>query len=218
MDWPKAEREYKLALALNPNDAIAHHWYSEYLAAEGRFEEALAELARAEELDPLSVVIGADRGKVLYFARRYDDAIAQLRKTLEMDPGYFNSYFWLVRSYAQNGMQPEVQASLDALQKVGGDSADYRATVVFARAKAGRRDEAKKIMETIDHRTLVASPGMMLQVQLANGTKGDAFTWMEKCFATHCTMMTSVKVNPDYDEVRDDPRFAKFLERVGLAN
>jgi TolB-like protein/DNA-binding winged helix-turn-helix (wHTH) protein/Tfp pilus assembly protein PilF len=217
-DWPKAEREYKTALALNPNDAIAHHWYSEYLAAQGRFDEALGELRRAEELDPLSVAIGADRGKILYFARRYGDAITQLNKTLEMDPAFLNSYHWLVRAYLQKGMQSEAQATLDRLRRVGGESIYYQATVSRMRGTQGRRQEVKQIMRTIDRAALVADPGQMLQMQMAMGNTSQAFTSMEKCYATHSTAMTSLKVNPDYDDLRGDPRFALYLERVRLSN
>jgi tetratricopeptide (TPR) repeat protein len=217
-DWPKAEREYKIALVLNPNDAIAHHWYAEYLAAQGRFDEALGELRRAEELDPLSVAIGADRGKILYFARRYDDAITQLNKTLEMDPAFLNSYHWLVRAYLQKGMQSEAQATLDRLRRVGGESIYYQASVSRMRGTQGRRQEVRQIMGTIDRAALVADPGQMLQMQMAMGNTSQAFTSMEKCYATHSTVMTSLKVNPDYDDLRGDPRFAKYLDRVGLSN
>lgn len=217
-DWSKAEREYKLALALNPNDAIAHHWYAEYLGAQGRIDESLAELQRAEALDPLSIAIGTDRGKILYFGRRYDEAIAQLRRTLQLDPSFVNTYGWLARAYAQKGMEREAQAALDDFLRAGGDSQDYWMTVSITKGIEGRGSEIQKIMNTIDRTALAANPGRMLQMQIAMRNTGEVFTWMEKCYATHSTSLTSLKVNPDYDSLRGDARFARYLERVGLSN
>jgi len=82
-DWPASEKEYKRALELNPNYPTAHHWYAEYLNAVGRTDQALAEIDRARELDPLSVIINSDKAKLLYYARRYDEAIDQLRHAVE---------------------------------------------------------------------------------------------------------------------------------------
>ena len=217
-NWGKAEREYKTALALNPNDALAHHWYGEYLAAQGRFDEGLAELGRAEALDPLSVAIQADRGKILYFARRYDEAIPQLHKTLEMDPGFMNSYHWLLQSYFAKGMEPEAQATLDSMRQASGSSPDYWSKVSILKAKTGLKRQALGIMRKIDGATLAADPAMPLQVEIALGRTGEALAWMEKCYAAHSTTMTSLKVNPDYDPLRGDPRFAGYLKKVGFSN
>jgi tetratricopeptide (TPR) repeat protein len=217
-DWPKAEREYKLALSLNPNDAIAHHWYAEYLAAQGRFDESLGELRRAEELDPLSVAISSDRGKVLYFARRYDDAIVQLHKTIEMDPSFVASYHWLVRAYAKKGIPREAQSTLDALRQVGGDSNDYRGTVSSVLGIEGRHREAAQMVRTIDRASLAANPAWMFQMQLAVGNTDQALAYLETCFEVHATTLTSLRVNPDYDDLRGDPRFVKYLQRAGLSN
>jgi TolB-like protein/Flp pilus assembly protein TadD len=218
-DWLKAEREYKQALGLNPNDALAHHWYAEYLGAQGRFEESLGEIRRAEELDPLSLAIAADRGKLLYFSRRYDEAIVQLLKTLEMDPGFLQAHNWLVRVYAAKGMEREADAALDNFQRVAGDSSEYWTAASMVKAKTGRRDKVRDAVARAKGRSSSPpDPAMMLFLQIARGDAGEAFAWMEKCYATHSTMMTSLKVNPDYDDLRDDPRFAGYLGRVGLSN
>ena len=213
-DWAKAEREYLQALALNPNDSISHHWYAEYLGARGRIDEALAELNRAEELDPLSIAIGADRGKILYFGRRYDEAIAQLHKTLQMDPGHEYAYGWLIRSYVRKRTLPEAQAALQDLRRIRGASPDYWTLVALARAGSA----PTKPPVRIDSEDFTQQPGRMLLMQIAVGSADETFAWMEKCYLIHSTAMTSLKVNPDYDRLRGDPRFTKYMEGVGLAN
>lgn len=218
-DWLKAEREYKLALHLNPNSSTAHHWYAEYLGAQGRFDEGLAEIERALELDPLSLMIATDRGKLLYFGRRYDQAIEQLRKTLEMDPGFPQAHFWLVRAYSKKGMDREAMAALETIRQRVGDTADYWSTVSTANGMAGRHEEAKDAAAKAKAGAGNSpDPAMILSLQIASGDATEVFTWMERCYATHSTVMTSLKVNPDYDDLRGDSRFAKYQERVGLSN
>ncbi len=109
-DWQTSEQEYKRAIELNPNYATAHHWYGEYFSALGRFDEANRELKQARDLDPLSLIISTDIGKMLYYSRKYDEAIDQLRKTLEMDPTFFEAHFFLSCTYAMKGLYEEALA------------------------------------------------------------------------------------------------------------
>jgi TolB-like protein/DNA-binding winged helix-turn-helix (wHTH) protein/Flp pilus assembly protein TadD len=218
-DWAKAEREYKLALGLSPNDALAHHWYGEFLTGQGRFEEALAELRRAEELDPLSLAITADRGKALYFSRRYDEAIAQLEKALEMDPGFVQAHYVLVRAYGQKGAAREAENALGNLRHTTGETPAYWALVSVVDAKIGRRDGVRQAVEKGRVSAGAApDPAIMLYLEIGEGDANEAFAWLDRCYEKHSTAMTSLRVNPDYDGLRGDPRFAKYLERVGLAN
>jgi len=218
-DWRKAEREYKQALRLNPNNATAHHWYAEYLAAQGRFQESLAEIDHALEIDPLSLAIASDRGKVLYFGRRYDEAIVQLHKTLEMDPHFEQAHYWLIRAYANSGKEHDAETALSSLHQVVGDGPQYWSNVSMVKARAGRQREvtdAAAMVLRYDNSSL--DPALMLEVQLATGDAQRAFSWMDQCYAAHSVVMTSLKVNPDYDGLRSDPRFKEYLDKVGLAN
>lgn len=216
-DWSKSEREYKQALALSPNDALAHHWYAEFLVARGRFDEALAEIQRAQELDPLSLVIAADWGKLLYFNRRYDDAAAQLQKALKMDPSFLPAHGWLVKVYAAQRLAPQADEALRGLEKANPDSASYWSAVSVVKGATGRQKEVQAAAKVLD-RSRPQDPSIMLFLPIAKGDTTEAFAWMEKCYTTHSTVMTSLKVSPDYDTLRNDPRFATYLSRVGLSD
>ena len=112
-DWQDAERQFKRALKLNPGYATAHHWYAEHLAAMGRADEALAEMKRAFELNPLSLIINTLVGWVHYRARNYDEAITALIKTLEMDPHFVPAHLFLGWSYQQKGLYKEAIAEFE---------------------------------------------------------------------------------------------------------
>jgi len=109
-DWDESEREFQRALELNPNYATAHHWYHEHLTAMGRFEEQIAEILHAEELDPLSLIINTDVGWGLYYARKYEQAIEQLRRTLELDSNFAVAHLMLGMAHAQQDRLDEAEA------------------------------------------------------------------------------------------------------------
>ena len=214
-DWATAESEFRQAIKLNPNYATAHHWYAEYLVAVGRPNESLAEITRARELDPLSLIINTDTGKILYYSRRYDDAIGQLRETLKMDPGFSDAHVWLAAVCAQTGRYDEAIAEAKKIA----DNSWALGWLGYINGVSGRRDEAEKILEELQR--LAAErpidPGVMLSAYLGLGEKDEAFAALEKALETRSVGMTSLKVNPWYDSLRSDPRFADFLRRTNLA-
>lgn len=120
-DWQGAEREFKLAIQLNYSYATAHHWYSEYLAGMGRFDEALEEARRAEELDPQSLIINTNLGWILYLAHKSDEAIIALKKTLKMDPGFFLAQQLLWQTYVKKGMYEEACRLIRAAKRNPGN-------------------------------------------------------------------------------------------------
>jgi TolB-like protein/Tfp pilus assembly protein PilF len=111
-DWSTAEKEYRRAIALNPNYATAHHWYAECLALQGRFDEAFSEIGKARELDPLSLIIAADYGAILYFSRQYGPAIQQFHTVLEMDPDFSRAQM-ITYAYVEEGRFPEAVQVID---------------------------------------------------------------------------------------------------------
>src|SRR2546430_12115339 len=100
-DWPDAEREFKRALALDPDSTVAHQWYATYLTAQGRFDEAIAQIERARQLDPLSLIINTDAGQILLFARRYKEAEEKLTETVRLDPRFGLARIWLGCVYVE---------------------------------------------------------------------------------------------------------------------
>lgn len=119
-DWANADREYKLAVELSPNYATAHHWYAEFLATEGRFDESFAEYQRALELDPLSLAVKTDLGLNYYHARQFDRAAEYLKKLKESDPNYMRTYVFLAMVYNKKAMFEEAIAEDDRAYTLGG--------------------------------------------------------------------------------------------------
>jgi TolB-like protein/DNA-binding winged helix-turn-helix (wHTH) protein/Tfp pilus assembly protein PilF len=219
-DWPRAEREYQLAIQLNPNYSTAHHWYGEaFLAMAGRFEEALMEMKRATELDPLSPIISTDVGTTLYLARRYDEAIDQLTRTLEVYPDYELAQIFLALSFEQNRKCSEALSILDPHGRPDLQSKAKRTTWARISASCGRRDEPLKVIADLQRKASAefVDPALIGYVFIGLGRPSDALTQLEKSVGVHSIALTSLKVNPIYDPLRSEPRFAALLQTVHLS-
>jgi serine/threonine-protein kinase len=218
-DWPAAGRGYERALDLSPNYAVGHQWYGEYLAALGRHAEAIAAFKRAIDLDPLSLIIQATLGRHgYYFARQFDLAIAQLRKTLEMDDNFWVARLWLGWTCTNAGRLSEGLAELQAARRLD-DNLEIVAALGHAHGLAGRRTEAELALEELERlsRTRYVSPMLGALVATGMGEHDQALGWLEKAYEERAQMMSELKVEPAFDPLRADPRFADLLRRVGLA-
>jgi len=216
-DWAEAERQYRRAIGLNPNYATAHHWYGEFLAYMGRFDEGLAEIKHAQELDPLSLIISTDIGKVYFLARQYDRAIEQCKKTLEIDPNYGMAHAWLGFSYSLTGRHEEAATELHKVKGVVGDSI-WLAYLGYVYGNGGQEKEARKIisqLRALAKQTYVP-PMSMVIVYTALGEKDEAFKWFDRVAAEHAVGMIELRVNPGLDSLRSDPRFGDLLRKVGF--
>jgi serine/threonine protein kinase/Flp pilus assembly protein TadD len=219
-DWnvPESNQEFQRAIELNPNYATAHHWYGNAnLLATGRFDEAVAELKRAQELDPLSLIINADLGTAYLFARRYDQAKEQLQKTLEMDRNFYYARIFLGRVHELKG---SFQEAIVDYQKARELNDDPRVLTYLGHlyAVSGRREEAQKIlnqMKELSKRRYVSAYYFAI-VYTGLGEKDQAFQWLERGYQDHEGRMTLLKVEPYFDDLHTDPRFADLLRRVGL--
>ncbi len=216
-DWQMAEREFRRAIELNPNYATAHHWYAEHLMWRGRFDEAVRESERARRLDPLSLIIAADNGAILYFARQYDRAIEKWRSVLQIEPNFPRAHV-IVAAYVERGMFAEALADVEG-QRARVSPPVYWATLTYIYGRAGRTAEARAALRELlqSARRQPVQSGVIAGAYLALGDKDQALAWLERAYAERSNDMTSLKVNPGLDPLRSDPRFQSLLERVGLA-
>lgn len=217
-EWSGAEAEFRRAIELNPGYPPAHQFYADYLKAMGRFDEALAEMGRALELDPLSLSIATGLGHVLYLSRQYDRAIEQYRKALQIDPRFVQAHLWFGRPYLQKGMFREAIDELTQAVSLSGASTVSLATLGQAYAAAGRATEAREVLEKLLERSrqqYVPSYWIAL-VYTALGDRGSAFTWLDKAVQERSSWLAWIKVEPRFDSLRGDPRFAALLDRMHL--
>ena len=218
-EWAAAEAELIRAIELSPGYPSAHHWYSEHLTAMGRCEESIAELKMAGELDPLSLVISADLGRAFYYARQYDRVIAQEARTLEMDSTFWLSHINLGRSYTQKGMHAEAAGELLKASELSAGDTEVLSFLAFAYAAASRKDEALKLLGELKERAGqgYVPPYHFAIVHAGLGEKDRAFAWLERAYERHAVDLFTLKVEPMFDPLRPDPRFADLVRRVGLA-
>ncbi len=218
-DFPAAEKEFQRALQLNPNYATGHQWYGEYFMMMGRFDESLAEMRRAQELDPLSLIINTAVGYALWNARRYDEAIDQLRKTLELDANFLPAIAFLDMAYERKGKEQEFIATYEKEMILSGYSQAEAAAFREVYAKSGMRGFWLKILQWLKGEQVkrpYLAPIHMALAYVFLGEKDQAFAWLEKAYAERSGWMVHLKVDPRFDSLRSDPRFADLVRRVGL--
>ena len=214
-DWLGAEAEYKRAIELNPNYATARHWYGEYLGLTGRFDEGFRELELAQRADPLSVIISLDIGKMHYFARQPDRAIDQLRKTLQMDPSFPAAGLFLGMAYHHKGMHEEAIAELrKQVESAGEERTIFKTELGYLYAVVGRKDEAMAILDELKHR--IAPAFEIAVVHAGLGQREQALAWLEKAYERRDPFLIYIGVDPNFDGLRSDRRFADLLRRLRL--
>ena len=217
--WVEAESEFRQSIALNENYAPAHQFYSDLLKAMGRLDEALAEIERALELDPLSLSINTALGHVLYLSRQYDRAIVQYRKALGLDPNFAQAHLWFGRPFLEKAMYDEAIAEVQTAVRLSKESTMSLAVLGHAYASAGRAREARRLLATLRRRTrsqYVPSYWIAL-VHVGLGDRDRAFEWLERANRERSAWLAWIKVEPRFDSLRSDPRFPLLLRRLKLA-
>jgi TolB-like protein/Flp pilus assembly protein TadD len=214
-DWDTAETEYRRAIELDSNYATAHHWYAEHLALLGRFDEAFAEIARARQLDPLSLIMAADNGAILYFSRQYDRSIDQFRAVLDMEPNFPRAQM-LAFAYAQKGRYPDALVELDKWQEIQQTPWSH-AIRAYVLGRSDRQAEAQHEINKLEQMTArLIDPLAFAVAYLGTNDKKRTIFWLERAYVEHSTSLTALKVDPIYDLVRDDARFQDLLRRIHL--
>lgn len=215
-DWKGAEAELREAIRLNPSYAPAHHFFADYLKAMGRFNEALAEIEKAQELDPLSLVINTGVGHVLYLSRQYDEAIEQYRKAVDLDPGFMVTHAWFGRPYLEKGMFTEAISELETAVKLSRESTLALAMLGHGLASAGRRDEAMQILENLKERSKSRYVPSYWIAVIYNGfrDKEQVITWMRKAFDERSSWLVWTNVEPRFAWLKDDPNFVSLMNAM----
>jgi TolB-like protein/Flp pilus assembly protein TadD len=217
-NWPTVEKEYRRALELNQNDALAHAEFGEYLQQMGRNEEALIEYQRTAALDPLSSSSVANLGYAFYTARQYDEALWEFRKALELEPDEVEAHVGLGWAYQQKKMYGEAVAELQTAINLSKRHDVPLASLGQVFGKSGRKQDARRILEELKHRSeqRYISPCLFALVQIGLGERDKAIASLEQGYANRDQWMLYLKVDPHMDDLRSDPRFKDLLQRVGL--
>ena len=217
-DWGReeAEKEFQLAIKYKPTYAPAHQWYSSYLVAMGRFDEAINEAKRAQELEPLSFIGNSHLGWILYLAGRYDEAIAHCKRLLDVDPNFFPARRYLGLVYEQKGMYREAIDQFQQGVKLSGNPL-MLSLLGHAYAASGKKSEAKRILADLDkEKQRYVSPYTIATIYAGLGDKDQAFKWLEKAFDERDIWLMNMRVDPVLNPIRSDQRFTNLLQRIGL--
>jgi serine/threonine protein kinase/Tfp pilus assembly protein PilF len=220
-NWSRAEKNLKRAIELNPGYPGAHRAYSGYLRTMGRLEEAIKESKQAREESPLSVSLISSLGWTYFYAHRWDDANAQFRQALERDAQYLAAHEGLVKCYQQKGMQKEAIAELETELRVA-DDPELAQALRDAYEKNGyaaalrtlylaRLEQYRKAASA-----MYISPLIVADLYALLDEKDGAFLWLEKAYEERSSKLTDLKIDPDFDNLHSDPRFAKLAKRIGL--
>jgi DNA-binding winged helix-turn-helix (wHTH) protein/TolB-like protein/Tfp pilus assembly protein PilF len=219
-DFVAAEARFKQAIELGPNYPTAHQWYSVYLSSMGRHDEAIAEAKRAHELDPLSIPIIRDLSRAYYHAHQYDQAIETYMKVLELDPQYHQLNSWLELAYAQKGLYDQaIEARSKALNRLNVDP-EKIASMKDIYARSGWKGYWQKELES----AVAKGPNSPLfnyfvaRIYARLGQNEQALTHLEKAYEERLDHMVLLKVDPVFDPLRSDPRFADLIRRMGFTS
>jgi TolB-like protein/DNA-binding winged helix-turn-helix (wHTH) protein/Tfp pilus assembly protein PilF len=215
-DWASAEKQYKRALALNPGYATAHHWYAWHLIVMGRNAEGIAESKRAENLDPLSLIISADLADALCIAHRYDESVEQSQKTIEMDPHFAVAHYELGQALEQKQRHDEAIVEFRRAIELSGENTTFESNLANAYAVSGRKEEAMNIVKDLESRQSQGSStdASIALIYVGLGDNDRAMIWLNKAYQARFN--PSILMRPVFDPLRPDPRFQDLLHRIGL--
>ncbi len=217
-DWTGAETEFRRALVLNRSDSESHRFYSFFLAALGRKQEALAEIRKAQDLDPLSISTQLTAGFVLYFAREYDKSIEQCQRALELDPNSAGAYDCIGSSYLAKGLYVQAITSFQKASNLSNNDRERLAGLGRAYALADRKSDARRVLAQLHELSQHAylSPYFLATINGALGENDKAFAWLESAVQERDHYLAWLKVDVAVDPLRTDSRFPELLRRVGF--
>jgi TolB-like protein/DNA-binding winged helix-turn-helix (wHTH) protein/Flp pilus assembly protein TadD len=215
-DFDAAGKEFRRAIELNPSYATAHHWHAWHLGLLGKYHDAVAEMKRAKNLDPLSLIINSDLAELLLLMHSYDESIQQSQKTIEMDANFALAHNQLGQAYLQKQMYGPAIAELEKSVQLSGSCSGCIANLARAYAESGKRSEAQKLLSDLKKRS---NPSASMASEIATiyaalGDKDQAINWLEKGYKERFN--PGVLLRPGFDSLRSDPRFVDIARRMGL--
>jgi serine/threonine-protein kinase len=216
-DWVGAESGFKHAIEMNPDYATARHWYPILLTGAGRFEEALVQIGRALELEPMSLMINSTRGWILHYAGRHQEGVEQLWKALEMDPGFCAAHWLLGHAYEALGQRAEAIGEFREAQRLD-PTPTILSSLGHALAASGRESEAQELLERLNRMALerYISPESRALILVGLKEFDRAIDWFERALEERSSYLILANVDPRLSTLRADPRFARLLKTVGF--
>ena len=215
-DYETAQREYQRALSIAPRYAVAHMWYGLFLAWSGDFDQALARLRHAQQLEPLQLGTSANIGMILYFSRRYDAAIEHLQRVLDTAPGMDHARSWLGRAYMRKG---DYERAIREFQMRKSASVQSYSDLAAAYALAGRRQEALAELErlmTLSRERYVSAYDIAI-IHVSLGNSNEAFAWLDRAIDERAMPLVVLRFDPAFDQIRDDPRMTGVMARLAAS-
>jgi len=214
-DWNSARKELEEALALDPKNSDTLHFYGHYLQVMGRNDEAVAVMIKAQNVDPLSLPINAEYGNALYFARRFDEAAAVLKKTIELDHSFTFAGLSHAQALEMMGRNDEAVAELEVLKSQGLVWAQIE--LVCANARAGRSNEARRLLAEIEAGKQFADPYSLAAAYLELRDFETAFRLLQKAFEDRSPQIAFLRSEPKFDPIRSDSRYRELLRKLNLS-
>jgi len=219
-NWKQAEQEFRRSIELNPNYALAHTWYALELAAVGRSHEALAQIQDASRLDPLSLSVLTEVGRVYYWNRQYDLAIEAFQKVISLDPQFARAHTRLGIAYVAKKNYSAALREFQQSAELSGSDPYLDGLMGYAQALSGNSAGASEVMTDLAARAkrhqFVPAFSLAL-VSIGLGDRSGAAEWLDRAYQDRSTYMVYAKVDPLLDPVRSDPRFSGLLQRMGLS-
>ena len=217
-DWPKAEREFRRAIELNPNYPMGRAWYAVSLAATGRHDEALEQIRRSRELDPISLIINTEVGRVYYLTRRYDEAATEYRRVIELDPNFARAHTRLGMTYVAQGKFAQAIDEFETAQRLSGSDPYLDGLLGYAYARRGKRSTALGLLADLkkrsNHEYVPAFSMAIIYVGL--GEQSSGLDMLDKSYTDRSSYLVYARTDPFLDSLRTDPRFKALLERLHL--
>ena len=215
-NWKDAETELKKAIALNPNNADAHRFYAVLLTSLGRGDESINEMESARKLDPLSLVINALKAQSFFYAERDAEAAEQANKTLEIEPNFWIAHIMLARIYIrQNKFDEAINEAKKAVQFSGGNS-EAVSLEAYALAKSGKRDESLKLLEELKSNGRYVPSYNLAMIYNGLDNREESLNNLEKAFAEKDARLILLKVEPKWNNLRNEPRFTELMRRMNF--